>query len=145
MSVFMSLWQIFLWLQHYLWNYIFCLSLKWCVYTVRDSFFILLYLHKIGIWMCECGSWHIFSHNKSLISSQDLPDVIASVIKVCVKPFDLAWASFVLLSVVRSAAVSMCTSQSSSSVALCPLKTDISCSKEFVRLICFWAEHRVFV
>ena len=32
----------------------------------------------------------IFNHNKSLMSSQDLPDVIASLIKVCVKHFDLA-------------------------------------------------------
>ena len=32
----------------------------------------------------------IFNCNKSLMSFQDLPDVITSVIKVHVKPFDLA-------------------------------------------------------
>ena len=43
----------------------------------------------------------------------------------------------VLLSAVRSAAVSMPTSQPSSCVVTCPLNTDKSCSKEFVRLVCF--------
>ena len=33
---------------------------------------------------------HIFNHYKSLISFQDLPKVIASEIKVHVKPLDLA-------------------------------------------------------
>ena len=80
-----------------------------------------------------------------MISSQDFPDVIASVIKVCVKPFDLPWASFVPLSVVRSAAVSMSTNQSYSSVASCPVKMDISCSKEFVKFVCFCTKHRVFM
>ena len=41
----------------------------------------------MDMWISEL---HIFSHIKSLISSQDFPDVIASVIKVQVKPLDLA-------------------------------------------------------
>ena len=79
------------------------------------------------------------------MSSQDLPDAIASVIKVFVKTFDLAWASFVLLSDVRSAAVSIPTNQSSSNVVSCPVKINISCSKEFVKSVCFCTEYRVFV
>ena len=58
------------------------------MYAVRDSFafcFISIKWH-MDVWIFEL---HIFNHNKSLISFQDLPDVIASVIKVCVKPFDL--------------------------------------------------------
>ena len=118
--------------------------LKWCMYTARDSFYFCCISIKwdMEVWISKL---HIFNCNKSLISFQDLPDVIASEIKLHVKPFDLACASFVLLSAVRSAAVSISTSQSSSLVASCPLKTNISCSKEFVRLVCFWSEHRVFV
>ena len=113
------------------------------VHSERFLLFCCISIKKdMEVWISEL---HIFNCNTSLISSQDLPDVIASVIKVCVKPFDLACASFVWLSAVRSAAVSMSTSQSSSCVVSCSLNTDISCSKEFVRLVCFWAEHRVFV
>ena len=57
------------------------------MYVTRDSFFFLLYLHKAGYGSVGYQS---FKHNKSLISPQDLPDVIASVIKVCVKPLDFA-------------------------------------------------------
>ena len=64
----------------------------------------------------------IFKQSKSLISSQHLPEVRLSVIKVQVKPFDLAWASLVLLSSVRSAVVSISTNQSSNCVELLPLK-----------------------
>ena len=39
------------------------------------------------MWILEL---HIFNCNKSLVLSQDFSDVIASVIKVCVKPFDFA-------------------------------------------------------
>ena len=39
------------------------------------------------VWMSEL---QIFKQSKSLISSQHLPEVRASVIKVQVKPFDLA-------------------------------------------------------
>ena len=54
------------------------------------------------VWISEL---HIFNHNKSLISFQDFPDVIASVIKVHGKPFDFARESSVLLTDVRSAIV----------------------------------------
>ena len=47
------------------------------------------------VWILEL---HIFNHNKSLISSQDFPDIIASVIKVHGKPLDFALESLVLLS-----------------------------------------------
>ena len=94
------------------------------------------------VWISEL---QVFNHNKSLILSQGLPDMIASVIKVCVKPFDLSWASLGLLSAVRSAAMSISTSQSSKCVVSCSLNTGIYCSKEVVRLVCFLAEHRVFM
>ena len=47
------------------------------------------------VWISEL---EIFKWSKSLISSQHLPEVRSSVIKVQVKPFDLACASLVLLS-----------------------------------------------
>ena len=52
----------------------------------------------MDVWISELN---IFNCNKSLISSQDLPDVIASMIKVHVKPLDFVYTSFVLLSIVR--------------------------------------------
>ena len=65
---------------------------------------------------------------------------------VCViKPQDFALVSLALLSLVRSAAVSMSRNQSSNLVESCSLKTGISCIKEFVRLYCFCVEHKVFV
>ena len=57
-----------------------------------------------------------FKHSESLISSQFLPRVMASVTKVWTNPFDFAWASLVLFSSVRSAVVSVSTSQSSNCV-----------------------------
>ena len=78
----------------------------------------------------------IFSHNRSFISSQDLFEVMASVTSVHVNPLDFTLASLALLSMVRSAIVSMSVSQSSSLVELYPLKTDISFSHEFVRFDC---------
>ena len=41
----------------------------------------------MDVWILEL---HIFNHNKSLLSSHDLPEVMASEIKVHVKPLDLA-------------------------------------------------------
>ena len=84
--------------------------LKQWMYVVRNSFSFGYISIKwdMEVWISEL---QIFNHNKSLISSQDLPDMIASIIKVHVKP----------------------------------LKTDISCSKEFVRLVCLWAEHSVCI
>ena len=50
---------------------------------------LLLYFQKwhMDVWISEL---YIFNCNKSLKSSQDFPDVITSVIKVHVKPFNLA-------------------------------------------------------
>ena len=85
----------------------------------------------------------IFKWHRSLISSQHLPEVRASVIKVWVKAFDLAWASLVLPSSVRLPVVSVSTNQSSNCVELLPLKLGISWISEFVKVVCFWAEHMV--
>ena len=63
------------------------------------------------------------------MSSQHLPEVRASVIKVQVSPFDLTTAGLVWLSADRSAAVSMSTNQSSNCVESFPLKIGISCIK----------------
>ena len=86
-----------------------------------------------------------FSHNRSLMSSQDLFEVMASVTSVHVKPCDFALESLALLSLVRSVAISMSVSQASNLVESCSLKTGISCSKEFVRLDCFCMEDKVSV
>ena len=86
-----------------------------------------------------------FSLNKSIISSQDLSEVMASVINVWVNPLDLALASLDLLSFVKSAAVSISVSQSSRFVAWCPLKIAMSCSKQIVRFVWFCVVHKVFV
>ena len=96
----------------------FCISLKW----------------DMEVWISEL---QVFNHYKSFISSQEWPDMTASVIEVHAKPFDLAWASLLLLSAVRSATISVSPSQSSRCVVSCPLNTGISGSKEYVRLVCF--------
>ena len=59
------------------------------MYAARDSFshHCISIKQDMEVWISEL---HIFSCNKSLISSQEWSDVIASVIKVWVKPFDLA-------------------------------------------------------
>ena len=54
------------------------------------------------VWMSEL---QIFKQSISLISSQHLPRIRASVFRVQVKPFDLACASLVLLSSFRLAVV----------------------------------------
>ena len=87
----------------------------------------------------------IFKWSKSLISSQHLSKLRASVINVQVKPLDLACASLVLLSLVKSAAVSTSTSQSSNYDELLPLKIVISCSSVFAKVVCFCAVHKVSV
>ena len=94
------------------------------------------------VWMCEL---HILRWSKSLISSQHLTEVRTSVIKVWVKPFDLACASLVLLSSIRLAAASISVNQSSNCVESLPLKMGISWIKVFAKVVCFWAEHRVSV
>ena len=118
--------------------------LKWCMYAATDSFsFCWIFIKwDMEVWILEL---HIFKHNKSLISSQDFPDVIASVIKVSDKPFDFTWGRLVLLSDVRSVTVSMSVNQSFCSVVSCPVNIGISCSIDVAKFVCFWAEHRVSV
>ena len=70
---------------------------------------------------------------------------MTSVTSVHVNPLNLALVSLALLSLVRSAAVSMSINHSSSLVELCSLKTAISCSSELVRFNCFCVVHKVFV
>ena len=62
---------------------------------------------------------------------------------VRISPLDFALASLALLSLVRSAAISMSVSQSSSLVESCSLKTGISYSNEFMRFDCFCVVHKV--
>ena len=79
------------------------------------------------------------------MSFQLLPDVRASVINIWVSPFDLALANLVLLSVDRSAEISISVNQSSNCIASLSLKIVISCSKVFVKFVFFWTEHSVSV
>ena len=67
-----------------------------------------------------------FKQSRSLISSQLLSESSASDISVWVMPLDLAHASLVLLSLVKSAAVSILSNQSSNCVESFPLKIAIS-------------------
>ena len=116
--------------------------LNWCTYTARD-FFSHCWIsmnHEVYMWISALQS---FSLNRSLISSHNILEEIASVTSVHVKPYDFTLASLALLSLVRSAAISMSVSQSSNLVESCLLKTGISSSKEFVRLDCFCMEHKV--
>ena len=112
--------------------------------SVRDSFSFCCISTKqlTEVWISEL---QIFKYSKSLISSQHLPVVRDSVIKVQVSPFDLAWASLVLLSANRSAVVLISTNQSSNCVASFPLKIVISCIKVFAKFVYIWAENRVSI
>ena len=85
----------------------------------------------------------IFKQSKSLISSQLLSQLRASVINEWVKPLDLACASLVLLSLVKLAAVSTSINQSSNCDELLPLKIVISCSSVFAKVVFFCAVHKV--
>ena len=75
------------------------------------------------VWISEL---QIFRQSKSLISSQHLPEVRASVIKVWVKPFDIACANLALLSSVRLAVVSISANQSSNCIELLRFKVGTS-------------------
>ena len=86
-----------------------------------------------------------FNHNRSFISFQDLFKVMAFVTSVHVNPLVFALASLALLSMVRSAAISMSVSQFSNLVELYSLKTDISSSNEFMKFDCFCQVHKVSV
>ena len=118
--------------------------LNQCTCTARDSFshcWIPMNC-KVYVWISALQS---FNHNRFFMSSQDLFEVMASVTSVHVKPLDFSLATLALVSLVRSAAVSMLVSQSSNLVESCSLTTDISCSEEFVRLGCFCMVHKVSV
>ena len=91
------------------------------------------------VWISEL---QIFKWSKSLIFSQFLPRVRASIIKVCVKPFDLASASLVLLSSVRLATVSISTNQSSVSNHY-HWRLVYSGLVYLQNWVFFWAVHRV--
>ena len=88
---------------------------------------------------------HSLSLSKSLISSHVFSELIASMTKVWVSPFDFALASLAQLSLVRSAAVSKSVNHSSNFVESCSLKMAMSCSREFVRFVCFCVVHSVSV
>ena len=64
-------------------------SLKMVDACSEGFFILLLYFHKMAYGCVDIRVTY-FNHNKSLISSQEFPDMIASVIMVHVKPFNLA-------------------------------------------------------
>ena len=75
--------------------------------------FSLLDVHEAQYICMDISMWQSFSIRKSLISSQDMSKVMASIIRVQVNPLDLALARLALLSFVKSAAISISISQSS--------------------------------
>ena len=85
----------------------------------------------------------LHSLSKSLVTSHVFSELIASMTNVHVNPLDLALASLAWLSLVRSAAVSISVNHSSNFVESCSLKMAMSCSREFVRFVCFCAVHSV--
>ena len=97
---------------------------------------------------CSAMCKYEYQHCKALVVTNPLfhPKILmASVTNVYVFPLDFTLASLVLLSLVRSAAVLMSISHSSSLVESCSLKTAMSCSNEFVRFDCFCMVHKVSV
>ena len=114
------------------------------MYAARDSFFFcwISMKHEVYVWIFVL---HSLSHSKSLISSQDFPELIASITNVWVNPLDFAFASKAQLSFVRSAAVSISISKSSYFAESYSLKTAMSCSKEFDKFVCFCVVHKVSV
>ena len=90
--------------------------------------------HEVYVWMLAL---HSFSLSKSLISSQDLSDLITSMTNIQVSPLDLTFASLAQLSLVRCAAVSISVNHSSNILRLYSLNTVMSCSSELVRFICY--------
>ena len=83
--------------------------------------------------------------NKSFISPQDLSKLKVSVTNVHINTLNFALVSLALLSLVRSAAVSMSDNHSLSLVESCSLKTAMSYSSELVRFDCFCVVHKVSV
>ena len=86
---------------------------------------------------------HSLSQGKSLISSNVFSELIASVTKVGVSPLVFALASLAQLSLVRLF-LSLLTTPLNF-VDSYPLKTTMSCSREFVRFVCFCVVHSVSV
>ena len=86
--------------------------------------------------MCECLHL-IFLCVESLISSQVFCKVKASIINVFTSPFDFACANLVLLSPVKSEAVSISVSQSSNCEESYPFNVGISCNKELSKDVFF--------
>ena len=86
---------------------------------------------------------HSLSLSKSLISSHGFSKLIDSMTNVQANPLDFALASLDQLSLVRSAAVSISVNHSSSFAESWSLKMAMSCSREFVRFVCFCAVHSV--
>ena len=95
--------------------------LNWCTYAARHSFSCcwISMNHKVYMWI---SALQRLSLNRSFISSHDLFKEIASVTRVHVKPCDFTLARLALLSLVRSAAISMAMNQSSNLVGSCSLK-----------------------
>ena len=122
--------------------HLFASVLNLWTYAVRDSFSFCWISMKceVYVWMLAL---HSLSHSKSLISSQDFPELIASVTNVQVNPLSLAFASLAQLSFIRSAAVSISISQSSYFVGSYSLKRAMSCSNELARFVCFCVVHKV--
>ena len=70
--------------------------LSQCTYVARDFFshYCISMNQEVYVWILALQS---FNHNRSLISFQDLFDVMASVTSVCIKPCDFTLASLALL------------------------------------------------
>ena len=90
------------------------------------------------------SAFEIFKWRQSLISSQVFCAVKDSDINVLTNPLDFACANLVLLLPVKSEAVSMSVSQSSSCEESCPFNVGISCNKELSKDVFFCAVHKVF-
>ena len=98
--------------------------------------------YEVYVWMLTL---HSLSLSKSLIYPHVFSELMASMINVHVSPLDFALASLAWLSLVRSAVVSISINHSSYFVELCLLKMTMSCSREFVRYVCFCVAHSVSV
>ena len=99
-----------------------------------------------NIWpMYECANYKFFKQSKSLISSQFLSELGASDISDCIKPFDFAYASLVLLSLGKSEAVLISINQSSNCEESLPWNIGISWNRVFTKDVFFCAVHKVSV
>ena len=85
------------------------------------------------------------SLSKFLISPHVFSELIAFMTNVHFNPLDFALVSLAQLSMVRSAAVSISVNHSYTFVESCSLKMTMSCSRKFVRFVCFCVLHSVSV